>query len=155
MILYIDADVNEIFRMGKEYPWKKPEYCTRKGCNSFRLWGHGYVGRYFDRVPGLVLIKRYRCPECGTVYTFRPLAYWERFRATKLTVLLCLVARIREERWRRGISPKRQACWYRGLRWQSIRHLDSGRVSEERIRALLSKGVIPSSHSTQSEVMRC
>ena len=46
LILYFGIDVNLLETQGKRYPWPRPPWCPR--CRSPRLWGHGYVGRFFD-----------------------------------------------------------------------------------------------------------
>ncbi len=48
---------------GKLYPWPRPGWCPR--CGSARLWGHGFVLRYFDGCGGAHPMKRWRCLTAG------------------------------------------------------------------------------------------
>ncbi|MCD6585125.1 MAG: hypothetical protein J7K96_05115 [Desulfobacteraceae bacterium] len=46
MIIFFSAMLNEIYLLGREYPWPKPKACPC--CNGYRLWEHGYILAYFD-----------------------------------------------------------------------------------------------------------
>jgi hypothetical protein len=77
------------------------------------------VEAYFDEAGGrCVLLKRYRCPECGVVIRLRPLGYWKRIQATVATVRQCLIDRLEKGRWPPGFNCARGRHWLRGLRRQ-------------------------------------
>gem|GEM_PF-7102803 len=44
MIISFSAILNEIYRLGREYDWPKPD--RSPCCNSCRVWGHGYFKRF-------------------------------------------------------------------------------------------------------------
>lgn len=119
MILYFPIDVNLLEQQGKKYPWPRPPWCP--WCGSPRLWGHGYVYRYFDGFPGALCLRRYRCPDCGAVHTLRPQLYDRRFQAMWFIIFLSLLQKIMFGRWLSGISRQRQQYWWRGFKKQASR----------------------------------
>lgn len=117
LILFVEVCVKTLVEVGRGYPWEKPKQCPQ--CQGVRLWGHGYVEAYFDEAGGrCVLLKRYRCPECGLVIRLRPWGYWKRIQATISTVRQCLIDRLEKGRWPPGCNGARGRHWLRGLRRQ-------------------------------------
>jgi len=117
LILFVEVCVKTLMELGRNYPWDKPQQCPR--CQSVRLWGHGYVGAYFDEAGSQsVLLKRYRCAECGVVLRLRPKGYWQRIQATIATVRQCVIDRLEKGRWPPGSNPARGRHWLGGLRRQ-------------------------------------
>lgn len=110
--------VKEIFRLGRKCSFPKPRLCLREGCGSTRIWGHGFVERYFDDCDGPVELRRWRCPDCGAVYIMRPFGYWPRHRTPIRIVMKCLCHRIQRGFWNvaPGFSRQRQRHWLRALR---------------------------------------
>jgi hypothetical protein len=119
LILYFDIDVKLLEQMGEGYPWPRPPWCPR--CRSPRLWGHGYVGRFFDGFEKALLLKRYRCPDCGAVHTLRPQFHDRRFQVIWFTIFLSLLKKITHGRWLVGISRQRQQYWWRGFKKHASR----------------------------------
>jgi hypothetical protein len=113
----MSASVAQIISQGKLYPWLRPERCLR--CGGHRLWGHGYVPRYFDGFPEPTWVKRWRCPNCSSVHTCRPASHWRRFLAPISIILASLVAKLAGLRWPQGESRQRQQYWYCGYLIQS------------------------------------
>ena len=72
-ILICRIDLEKVQESGKGFRWKNPGSCPK--CNNTRLWGHGYVLRYFFGFTFGLWMKRWRCPECGSVHTARPKEY--------------------------------------------------------------------------------
>jgi hypothetical protein len=70
-ICRIDLQKNQ--ELEKQYPWKRPNICPC--CKGCRLWGHGFVLRYFVGFATGLWMKRWRCPDCGAVHTARPEEY--------------------------------------------------------------------------------
>jgi hypothetical protein len=64
LLLQVDVCVKEIFEQGKLFPWPRPPDCPR--CHG-RIWGHGFVGAYFDGFVQVIFLRRYRCPDCPSV----------------------------------------------------------------------------------------
>ena len=65
MVIIVKCEVKEIFEKGEEYEWTRPERCPR--CKGSHVWGHGFVSVYFEGLPGLAYIRRWRCPACWCV----------------------------------------------------------------------------------------
>jgi len=117
---------------GPRYSWPKPTRCPK--CQGLRLWGHGYVERYFDSIAVAIWLKRFRCPQCNAVHTCCPKGYLRSIRYPAFLVALCLAQKILHGRWIRCLCRQVQQYWYRTLRYlcstlQSIRapsieHLD-------------------------------
>jgi hypothetical protein len=63
MILYYKITIKKLSEEGKNFKWGS---CDCIKCNR-KMWGHGYVTRYFSGIPDSVYLKRYRCPGCRSV----------------------------------------------------------------------------------------
>lgn len=152
LILHFSVDVKRLVEEGKNFPWPRPKRCPR--CKSQRLWGHGYVLRYFEYWPHPVWLKRFRCPECRAVHTLRPERFWKGFHYSVLTILLSLLNKILENRWLRCLSRQVQQYWFKGLRFQASRHRNRPDIDIQVLRQLLNQNITPVSHSFQCEILR-
>jgi hypothetical protein len=114
MILFRNLNLKQIFKQGKRYPWKRPERCPR--CKHYRLWGHGYVQRLFDGFMQALLMKCYRCPECGCVIVLRPKTHFRGIQAPIEAIRSALSRRLRTGRWPPGGSRSRQRHWLANLK---------------------------------------
>jgi hypothetical protein len=142
LILFVEVCVKTLVALGRNYSWEKPKQCPK--CNSVRLWGHGYTEAYFDEAGSQsVLLKRYRCPECGTVIRLRPVEYWRRIQAPIATVRQCMVERLEKGRWPPQCHSARARHWLRGLRRQVRTRLGMGYADKlaEGFSELLRRGV--------------
>ena len=113
MVISVSCKVKEIFERGKDYRWLKPETCPH--CKKSHVWGHGFVGAYFDGFSGFVYLRRWRCPACFCVIRVRPCGYFRRFQATIEEIRSRLSARISGGHWLPGMSHSRQGNWLRAL----------------------------------------
>jgi len=138
----MSASVAQIMSQGKLFPWPRPESCPR--CGGRRLWGHGFVPRYFDGLPEAVWVKRWLCPDCGAVHTCRPASHWRRFLAPIAVILASLSAKLSGLCWLRSESRQRQQYWQRGYIIQS--RFDGQPPSK--IDELLADLVVVATHST-------
>jgi hypothetical protein len=122
------VSVKEIFRLGRKFPFLRPRSCLRVGCGSTRIWSHGFVGRYFDECDSPVELRRWRCPDCGAVYTMRPFGYWPRHHAPIRIILKSLCHRILRGFWDKanGLTRERQGHWLRALKRNILSHLGMG-----------------------------
>jgi hypothetical protein len=152
LILHFDLDVKRLVEEGKNFSWPRPEQCPR--CQGLRLWGHGYVQRYFEGLPEAVWIKRYRCPECKAVHTSRPERFYKGFYYSILTILLSILNRIIHSRWLKCLSRQVQQYWYQGFRFQASRHSNRKDPDIKACRELFNQNLIPVTHSFQSEILR-
>jgi hypothetical protein len=72
-LLIFRINLQIIQASGKHFFWKKPLRCPK--CGGIRLWGHGFVLRYFFGFVSGIWMKRWRCPDCRGVHTARPVQY--------------------------------------------------------------------------------
>ena len=147
LIFLVGAKIKEIFALGRDYPWPRPELCPR--CHERAVWGHGFVLAYFDGFDQGVLLRRYRCPGCGCVIRLRPEGYFSRFQASIATIRFALSHRLRRGRWPPHLSRSRQGHWLRALRRKAAAYLDQ-RWRQGLIAAfdrLVCCGIIPVSRS--------
>lgn len=114
MIIAVVAVLKVILSKGKDYPWSRPSECPK--CKRKRLWGHGFVSTWFDECVGTLLLRRYRCPECGCVILLKPEGYFTRFHCTIEVIRTNLSHRIKTSRWLPGTSRSRQGHWLRALK---------------------------------------
>jgi hypothetical protein len=122
MIYYVVAVLKEIFEQGRNYPWKRPASCLR--CNHYKVWGHGFVMRYFEDFPSGLYLKCYRCPNCGCVITLRPDTHFSRIRSSKETIRSHLAHRLSEGCWPHSSLPR--SClryWLNNLTRQTLARL--------------------------------
>jgi hypothetical protein len=113
LILYLKVDVKELHDLGRKYPWEKPARCP--ACRGIRLWGHGFVLRYFEPFEDPFWVKRCRCPDCGSVHTFRPHPYLRAFRYPLPIILLCLSIKAVTNTWAKDLCRQIQQSWWRTL----------------------------------------
>ena len=121
MVIFFSVRLKKLFRLGRNYPWPKPKICP--SCDSYRLWGHGYVFANFDGYDQSLTLKRYRCPDCGCVIRLRPTGYFMRFQAPITVIRSSIVSKACKNKWITGISRTRQCHWYRSLRRRIKVHL--------------------------------
>ena len=114
MVIFSAVKLKDLFEKERDYPWQKPETCPR--CNSHRLWGHGFAEAIFDGYVQPLLLKLYRCPDCGCVIRLRPKGYFKRFQAQVETIRSSIILKSTSNRWLAGISRSRQGHWLRALK---------------------------------------
>ena len=108
MVIFVDVDVNEIARLGRDFPWQKPFSCPK--CN-IGFWWHGFVLAYFDHLSQAIFLRRLRCPLCGAVHRLRPKAYWSRFRSS-IQVISQTIDRFLGQGWQSESPGSRQRLWW-------------------------------------------
>ena len=119
LVIFVKLAVKQLFEMGRNYLWPRPELCPRCGG---RIWGHGFVPAYFDGYTEPFWLRRYRCPDCGCVVRLRPREYFKRFQASIPTIRDCLSYWVQQRRWKAGPAPPRQRHWVRALRRHLVLH---------------------------------
>lgn len=146
MILYAKVSVKKIFEEEKDYAWRRAERCPK--CGSGRLWGHGYVERYFEGFETALWMKRWRCADCGGVHTMRPEGFWRRFRHSVVRIVKSLRGKISGGEWLGGLGREAQQYWWRGFGKQCVR--EGRNVFKKTLAALerlIEKGVMAATHS--------
>jgi len=114
MVIFSDVKLKDLFQKERDYPWRKPEGCPC--CNSYRLWGHGFAEAIFDGYDWPLLLKLYRCPDCGCVIRLRPKGYFKRFQAAVETIRSSIACKSATNRWIAGVERTRQCHWFRALK---------------------------------------
>lgn len=106
MIISFDIKVEDIASAGKSFKWP---VCPCEKCNR-NMWGHGFVGRYFEGFIQLIGLKRWRCPCCGAVALGRPKSFFPRFRSSIKEIYDSLITKLKTKAWPKGF--RRQRGWY-------------------------------------------
>lgn len=152
MIWHVALKLNEVSAQGRDYPWTRPEGCLQ--CGRFRVWGHGFVGRYFEGYEHQVLLRCYRCPGCGCVMTPRPIGYFRRIRSPVGSIWSQLAHRLFTQRWL-GSPPgaSRMRHWLKNLRRHALAWL--GWAGDKRLLAafvrLVKESVVPVGRAIQTD----
>lgn len=152
LILRFAVDVKRLVEEGKDFPWPRPERCPR--CEGRRLWGHGYVLRYFEGWSEGIWVKRYRCPDCRAVHTLRPERFYKGFHYSIWTILLSLLSKIVKNRWLKCLTRQAQQYWYKGFCFQASRYSNRKDPDIGVLRELFDQALIPVTHSFQCEILR-
>lgn len=116
MVLFVEVDVNEIARLGKDFPWVKPSGCP---CCGQPLWWHGFVPAYFSCLLEHVLLRRLRCYSCRAVHRLKPSGYWQRFRSSIDEITQSISHRCESGYWQRDLPRARQRQWWQRLQRKS------------------------------------
>ena len=69
----------------------------------------------FDGYQHPLLLKLYRCPDCGCVIRLRPKGYFKRFQASVETIRSSIACKAATNRWIAGVERTRQCHWFRSL----------------------------------------
>jgi hypothetical protein len=109
LLLIIRIVLEEVQALGKEFSWEKPENCP--SCHGIRLWGHGFVLRYFFGFPQGLWLKRYRCPDCRAVHTARPAEYSPGFYYPWITIQASLDQKLKGGIYQKDITRQCQQYW--------------------------------------------
>lgn len=144
MIWHVPVLLKEIYEQGRDYPWKRPDACPR--CRHVRVWGHGFVSRYFDGFVSCLSLKCYRCSDCGCVITVRPATHFSRIRSCKETIRSFLLYRHTQRLWPPSpLSRSRMRHWLANLKRQVQAYLTNAWDQDllAGFDALLTMGGIP------------
>ncbi len=91
----------------KKFNWP---VCFCQKCQK-KMWGHGYSPRYFSCLNQLVYLKRYFCPNCGSVITLRPSDFFAYIRTSAVEIYKILRLKITTGRWPNDCSRQRGWHW--------------------------------------------
>jgi hypothetical protein len=147
MVLFIPVILKTLFDQGRKYAWPRPADCPR--CCSGTVWGHGFAEALFDGYDQPLLLKLYRCPDCGCVIRLRPEGYFKRFQAPIEIIRSSILLKSASNRWLAGIDRTRQCHWFRALKKRIAAYLtDTWRTGVVAgFDSLLQRGQIPVSRS--------
>jgi hypothetical protein len=145
MILLVCAKLNQIYSQGRNFKWDKPDSCPR--CQSARVWGHGFVAAIFDGFSQPLLLRRFRCPDCGCIIRMKPWGYFHRFQTTIATIRSSLQTRLSGGKWPKGPPTSRQRHWLSALKRKSLAFFGIGMDLMDAFDRLMRKAVIPVSRA--------
>ena len=111
--MILPISMKEVSAAGKSFKWVRPSCCS--GCGNSKVWGHGFVRKYFKGFANAVFLKRYRCPNCRKVVTAYPDSHWRRYQSSKLEITSILKQRLDRKAWPRGCIRQRAGHWLRKL----------------------------------------
>ena len=114
MVLFIPVILKTLFVQGRKYAWSRPADCPH--CGSGTVWGHGFAEAIFDGYSQPLLLKLYRCPDCGCVIRLRPEGYFKRFQAPVEIIRASILCKSESNRWLAGIDRTRQGHWFSALK---------------------------------------
>ena len=124
MIYFVSVVLKDIFTLGKDYPWERPAQCPR--CGHYRLWGHGFVFRFFRGFSTSLFLKCYRCPSCCCVLTLRPDSHFPRIRTSKALIRDHLAHREEYCHWPRSdLHRSNLRYWWNNLLRRTAAFLDN------------------------------
>jgi len=147
MIIFVEASLKQIFKLKEKFPWPRPKKCAK--CNAFKVWKHGFDSVYFDGFPSSLVIRRFRCPNCGSVFRMRPAGYFPRFQASIKTIQASIIIKLCSARWLGNINRTRQCHWYNALKRKMSAHFgdDSKKNPIAAFDYFVLKGITPVSRS--------
>ncbi len=124
MIYSVSVVLKDIFALGKDFPWERPSSCPR--CGHYRLWGHGYVPRYFRGFSSCLYLKCFRCPSCCCVLTLRPDSHYPRIRTCVAVIREHVFHRDRHGHWPRSdLARSNLRYWWKNLKSRALVYLDN------------------------------
>jgi len=145
MIRPTKVDFKELLSLEKKYPWSRPASCYKCGG---RIWGHGYVWRFFEQAPKGCWVKCYYCPDCGCVVTMRPVGYWPRYFHSLENIRQALSCRLAQGRWPPGVKRQTGGHWLRALAAQVMKFLGLAiKIFPAGFEKLINKKWVPVSRS--------
>ena len=110
MVIFTTICLESLYKLGKEFKWKKPERCPICGKT---LHGHGFCIAYFDGYAKFFYIKRYRCPHCRLVIRMRPDGHLKYFRSNIDKIYKSLKYRLSNRKWPPWCSRQKGGHWLR------------------------------------------
>jgi hypothetical protein len=114
MVLFIPVILKTLFVQGRKYAWPRPTDCPH--CGNATVWGHGFAEALFDGYNRPLLLKLYRCPDCGCVIRLRPEGYFKRFQVPVEIIRASILCKSASNRWLAGIDRTRQRHWFSALK---------------------------------------
>lgn len=111
--------MEKIQELGKKIQWKNPGSCPN--CKGHRLWGHGFVLRYFAGFDFGLWMKRWRCPDCSAVHTTRPEEYSPGCQYTREKQINSIYAKLSGNPFLKTINRQLQQHWFKTFKIISMR----------------------------------
>lgn len=142
MLYYQQVDMEMLSQLGKEYEWERPPCCLK--CHSTRVWGHGFVRRFFEGFAEALLFWRIRCEDCRCVMQVKPLGFLKWLQTPLQMILDALDTKIETTRWPTWCPRQRGGHWLRRL-VERIRGDLRGQLADKHLRdviALIRTGTV-------------
>ena len=119
MLEHTYVDLSQLSKDGKDFKWDIPIFCT---CCGHKLWGHGYVGRYFDGFTEKLWLKKLRCPNCRKIITLMPSGYLKYYQSSFFKIYLTIYHRLKAHRWPSWMNRQRGCHWLNKLKNYCMAH---------------------------------
>ncbi len=147
MLHFVDVILKDVFDQGRNFQWPRPSHCPR--CHHYTVWGHGFVERFFDHFLSSLLVKRFRCNQCGCIICCRPATHFNRIQTSCRDIKARLTHRIMCGRWPPGIQTSRQRHWLANLKRKILAHFGVTAIKDllSGYDNLLCRGHVPVSYS--------
>lgn len=107
MLQHTDSPLAQVAAQGKNFNWIRPS-C---GCGRKKVWGHGFVLRFFTGLAQAVWLKRFRCPGCCRVFTMIPSGFTRRYQSPVAVIWAALRFRLTHYCWPKGLPRQRGGHW--------------------------------------------
>jgi len=116
--LYADffpCQIDQLAEKGKNYPWPVPDCCPK--CNG-RIWKNGFTTAYFYPISQPVFIRKLICPDCKSVFRFRPNGYLPYYNVPLTAIFLALFSVDSRKEKTPEISTETRKSWLKRLKKQ-------------------------------------
>lgn len=113
-ILLCRIDLKRIQEQGRQFQWKNPGSCPN--CKGPRIWGHGFVLRYFAVFAVGLWMKRWRCPDCGAVHTVRPETNSPGCQYSKEVQIKSIYSKLCGKPFLKTINRQLQQHWFKNFK---------------------------------------
>jgi hypothetical protein len=101
--------------LGKKYPFPIPDCCP---CCHGRIWKHGFATAYFFPYLTPLYIRRLICPDCETVYRFRPAGYLPYYSYPLAVIFLSLFGNKTQRDESPRVNLETRKSWLQRLKKQ-------------------------------------
>lgn len=119
-LLSCRINLEKLQALEKDFPWIHPKKCP--ACKSTRLWGHGYVLRFFYGFAFGLWMKRYRCPDCHRVHTVKPSQFGYRQSHPRNLIHRSVACKILGKPFLPILTHQLQQFWLKRFFYQNQRH---------------------------------
>lgn len=147
MLHFVDVILKDVLSEGGNFNWPRPSCCPR--CQHYKVWGHGFVERFFDSFSTSLLIKRFRCNHCGCVICCRPTTHFDRIQSSRKAIKSSITHRLMGGCWPTGTPGNRQRHWLINLKRKVLARFGIVNIRNHLTAYddLVSQGHIPVSYS--------
>lgn len=137
----VPVDIKLLLNLLRNFTWPRPDSCP--GCKNPKVWGHGFVDSFFDFAKNAIPLKRYRCPNCGTVIKLRPKGYFKRFQTSTDTIRKSINSISTNGKTIKDIPRQHQRHWFNALKRKAAALFGLNADLKQAFESLISDNIIP------------